>query len=429
MPKLAKTAVEAVASIDDGEYIWCHSMAATPVALLQGLAEHAMHRTQLTLMQLHTEGSEVVADTRLRGHLVNRCYFVGATMREAVTNGMADYVPIFLSEIPKMFRRGRQRVDTALIQVSPPDKHGVCSLGVSVEATKAAVDVAGKVIAQINPRMPRTHGDGFIEYEKLHTVFECEMPLPEHGAGELDEITRRIGMNVASLIRDGDCLQTGIGAIPDAVLSCLTHHKDLGVHTEMFSDGLLPLIERGVVNGCRKKRHPGKIVAGFVLGTQRLYDFVDDNPEVVLLDIEYVNDTHTIRKNPNMVAINSALEVDLSGQVCADSIGTRIYSGVGGQMDFMRGAALSEGGRAIIALPATAKHGTLSRISPMLRPGAGVVTTRAHVQYVVTEYGVAELDGKSLKERAEALIGIAAPQFRESLAKAAREQWGLHVSV
>ncbi len=425
MPILARSAEEALSSIGDDEFVWCHSMAATPQVLLQGLAQTALTRRNVTLMQLHTENSEAVTQPALRGHLKNRCFFVGASMRPALATGMADYVPVFLSEIPKLFRRGEQRVDTALIQVSPPDRHGICSLGVSVEATKAAVDVAGKIIAQINPRMPRTHGDGFINYERLHTVYEHSAELPEHPMAEISPVAQQIGAHVASLIDDGDCLQMGIGAIPDAVLACLGSHKDLGIHTEMFSDGVLPLVDKGVITGRRKKKHPGKIVAGFVLGSRRLYDFVDDNPEVVLLDIEYVNDTHIIRQNPNVVAINSAIEVDLSGQICADSMGTRIYSGVGGQMDFIRGAGLSEGGKAIIALPATAAGGKVSRITSLLRPGAGVVTTRAHAHYVVTEYGIANMRGKSLSERAQALIAIAAPQFRESLAREAREQWGL----
>ncbi|MBI2381955.1 MAG: acetyl-CoA hydrolase/transferase family protein [Gammaproteobacteria bacterium] len=425
MPRIAATPSDALASLRDGEALWCHSMAATPVRLLAGLKERAFSLRELTLMQLHTEGSALLADPALEGHLRQRCFFVAAETRALVQSGRADYVPIFLSELPKLFRRGEQRVDAALIQVSPPDKHGLCTLGVSVEATKAACAVAGRIIAHVNPRMPRSHGDAFIPYDSLHTVYEEAVELPAHAPAVIDPVTGAIGRHVAALITNGACLQMGIGAIPDAVLACLRGHRDLGVHTEMFSDGLLPLVESGVVTGARKKVHPGKLVTSFVLGSRAVYDFVDDNPEVVFLDAEYVNDTSNIRRNPGVVAINSALEVDLTGQICADSMGTRIYSGVGGQMDFMRGAALSEGGKAVIALPSTACGGKVSRIAPMLSLGAGVVTTRAHAQYIVTEYGIANLRGRSLRERAEALIAIAHPDFREELARSARELYHL----
>lgn len=424
-PILAATPEAALASVQSGETLWTHSMGATPSRLLEGLASRARELTDLTLLQLHTERAGVLADPALHGRLTQRCYFVAADSRPLVNAGEADYVPMFLSELPKLFRRGEQAIDAALIQVSPPDKHGLCTLGISVEATKAACEMAGRIIAHVNPRMPRTHGDAFIAYERFHTVYEEAVPLPEHQPALADPVTTAIGRHVAELIEDGACLQTGIGAIPDAVLACLGNHRNLGVHTEMFSDGLLPLIEHGVVTGAHKRVHPGKLVTGFVLGSRRLYEFVDDNPEVVFLDIEYVNDSGNIARNPKVVAINSALQVDLSGQICADSVGTRVYSGVGGQMDFMRGAALSEGGKAIIALPATAKGGTLSRIASVLTPGAGVVTTRAHAHYVVTEFGVANLRGKSLRERARALIAIAHPDFREELAREARETWGL----
>ena len=341
--------------------------------------------------------------------------------------GDADYVPIFLSEVPKLFRSGEQAIDTAIIQVSPPDKHGICSLGISVEATLAACQVAGKIIAHINPQMPRTHGDGFIHYDKFSAVYEQSMPLPQHPLAASDEVSLAVGKNVAQLVRDGDCLQMGIGAIPDAVLSCLTEHRELGVHTELFSDGVLNLVEQGVITNRCKQVHPGKIVTGFALGSQRLYDYVDDNPSVIFMDIEQVNDTSIIRKNPNVMAINSALQVDISGQICADSLGTKIYSGVGGQMDFIRGAGLSEGGRSVIALPSTAARGTVSRIATVLSPGAGVVTTRAHVHYIVTEYGIANLRGKSLRERARDLIDIAHPDFREQLCQETFDMWGLTV--
>jgi len=417
----------ALSTIGHGETLWCHSMAATPYQLLDSLAQVARDTQDLTLLSLHTEKSGALCAPELAGHLRQRVFFVGGPTRPAVNGGMADYVPCFLSEIPKLFRSGEQKVDTALIQVSPPDKHGLCSLGVSVEATRAAIQNAGKIIAQINPSMPRTHGDSFVHLRDFAAYVELESAIPLHLPAEQDPVTRQIGANVASLIRDGDCLQMGIGAIPDAALACLGDRQHLGIHTEMFSDGVLPLIANGVITNSRKKKHPGKIVTTFAMGSQALYDFVDDNPQVVFLDVAYTNDTAVIRQNPQVVSINSALQVDLSGQICADSLGTKIYSGVGGQMDFVRGAGLSEGGRAIIALPSTAAGGTVSRISSLLSPGAGVVTTRAHAHYIVTEHGIANLRARSLAERARALINIAAPQFRESLARAAFDDWGLRV--
>ena len=420
-----ETAEQALSIIEDNDNIWCHSMAATPYLLLHGLAKIATRRKNLTLLQLHTEHSEILCDPALQGHLRQRCFFVGNTTRAAVHCGQADYVPIFLSEIPKLFRSYEQTLDTVLIQVSAPDAHGFCSLGLSVEATRAALQVGRKVIAWINPHMPRTHGDSFVHISRFDRYLEYSSPMPLHQAAKQDDITLQIGRHVASLIRDGDCLQMGIGAIPDATLNCLGDRKNLGIHTEMFSDGVLPLIEQGVITNQNKRKHRGKIVTTFAMGSQKLYDFIHDNPQVVFLDVEYTNDTSVIRQNPQVVAINSALQVDLTGQVCADSLGTKIYSGVGGQMDFVRGAALSEGGRAIIALPATAAAGTVSRICSLLTAGAGVVTTRAHVHYVVTEYGIANLRGKSLTERAQALINIAAPQFRSGLTEQARRDWGL----
>lgn len=427
--KYQQAAASAVSSIGDGEFVWCHSMGATPYVLLGGLAEHARNRKDLQLMQLHTEHSGMLAVPEMQGHLKNRCFFVGASTRKSVNEGRDEFVPIFLSEIPKLFRRGEQRVDTALVQVSPPDAHGNCSLGISVEATRAAVEMAGKVIAQINPLMPRVLGDGFIPIKRFDAVIEAESPLPEIVSGTPGEVETRIGEHVAAMIRDGDCLQMGIGDIPNAVLSCLGNHKDLGIHTEMISDGLVHLYNKGAISNRRKKRFPGRIVSTFALGSRLLYDFCDDNPEMLLLDVEYVNDTHVIRQNRNVVAINSALQVDVTGQVCADSIGTHIYSGVGGQLDFIRGAGLSEGGRGIIAMPATAAGGTVSRIVPTLTTGAGVVTTRAHAHYIVTEYGVANLRGKSLRERAEALIAIAAPQFRQQLCEEVNKLWHWKVFV
>ncbi len=422
-------AEQALEILSDDDVIWCQSMAATPYKLLQGLAQVALQRRNMTLLQLHTEHSEVLSDPALQGHLRQRAFFVGKSTRSAVNEGLADYVPIFLSEIPKLFRSGEQPLDAVLIQVSAPDAHGNCSLGISVEATRAALQVAKKVIAWVNPMMPRTHGDSFIHVSQIDRYFEEAAPMPIHERPAQSKITTRIGERVAELIDDGDCLQMGIGAIPDATLACLGHHKDLGIHTEMFSDGVLPLVASGVINNSRKRKHRGRIVTTFAMGSQQLYDFVDDNPQCAFLDVEYTNDTSVIRQNKQVMAINSALQVDVTGQVCADSIGTKVYSGVGGQMDFVRGASLSEGGRSVIALPATACGGKVSRITSLLAPGAGVVTTRAHVHYVVTEYGVANLRAKSLTERATALILIAAPQFREQLAREARNDWGLQVHI
>jgi len=363
----------------------------------------------------------------LAGHLRNRCFFVGSPTRELVQKGFADYVPIFLSEVPLLFRRDYQKVDTVLVQVSPPDNHGMCTLGVSVEATIAALEKCKTVIAHINPQMPRTHGDSFIPYSIFDRVYEEERPIYEHQAHPQTEITRKIGKLISEIVEDRSCLQLGIGAIPDAALQAMQQHKDLGIHTEMFSDGILGLMEKGVITNRYKNGHSHKVVTSFAMGTKKLYDFIDDNQEVVFLDVGYTNNTHIIRQNKKVVAINSAIQVDISGQVCADSFGPKIYSGVGGQMDFMRAAVLSEGGKAIIALPSTAKNDTISRIVPFLSPGSGVVTTRAHAHYIITEYGVAKLFGKSLRERAKELIKIAHPKFRDDLEKQARDIWELMI--
>ncbi|TNF05732.1 MAG: acetyl-CoA hydrolase/transferase family protein [Gammaproteobacteria bacterium] len=415
MPVICASPEEALASIRSSDRIWCHSMAATPYKMLESLAARAMDLEDIQLLQLHLEHAEAVCQPELEGHLRNRCYFVSHSTRELVNQGRADYVPMFLSEVPKMLRNGRQVVDVALIQVSPPDRHGNCSLGVSVEATLAATSVAKTIIAQINPQMPRTHGDAAIPFDAIDYAVEIDSEIPRLEAGNPSQTHLKIGRLVAELIRDGDCLQMGIGAIPDAVLAHLEGHRHLGIHTEMFSSGVLPLVEKGVIDNSNKVVHPGKIVTGFVLGSRALYDFVDDNTEVVFLDIEYVNNPAVIRKNPRVMSINSAIQVDLSGQVCADSIGGRVYSGFGGQVDFVTGSQLSEGGRSIIALPATALSGQQSRIVSHLASGAGVVTSRAQVDYVVTEFGVAHLYGASLRERAEKLINIAHPDFREVL--------------
>ncbi len=423
------SAAAAVACIQSHEYVWCHSMAATPVRLIDALADHAAaNLTQVTVIQLHLEGAESLCRPELEGHLRNRVYFAGRTTRQLVNEGRADYVPMFLSEIPRQFRRGEQKINTALIQVSPPDEHGNCSLGVSVEATRAACDVADKIIAHINPKMPRTHGEGFIPIDQIDHAYTESVEMIEVVRGEINETQAQIGKHIAGLINDGDCLQMGVGAIPDAALANLKHLKHLGVHTEMFTDGLLPLIESGVVDNSRKAVRRGRTVTGFTMGSQYLYDFVDDNPMVLFLDIEYVNSPMVISRNKQVTSINSAIQIDLSGQVCADSIGPKIYSGVGGQVDFVLGATYSEGGKSIIALPSTAAKGSLSRIVSTLSSGAGVVTTRANVDYVITEYGVASLNGRSMAERAQALINIAHPDFRESLDKAAREFYNLRLN-
>lgn len=415
MTIICSSALEAVQSIKSGDKVWCHSMAATPYRLLEALAEHVQQLTGVELLQLHLEQADAVCSPNLDGKLRNRCYFVGSSARDLVNCGRADYVPAFLSEIPNLFRRGDQRIDVALIQVSPPDRHGNCSLGISVEATLAACEMAKIIIAHINPSMPRTHGDAAIPLRNIDFAVEIDSPIATHELMPPSAVHKTIGENIASLIKHGDCLQMGIGAIPDAALAELHGHCHLGIHTEMFSDGLLPLIESGVVDNSRKTIRPGKIVTSFVMGSKKLYDYVDDNTEVVFLDIAYVNSPAVIRKNPQVVSINSAIAIDLSGQVSADSIGNRIYSGFGGQVDFVTGSQMSIGGRSIIALPSTAKGGTESRIVAQLSPGAGVVTSRAQVDYVVTEFGVAKLRGTSLRERAQQLINIAHPAQRDVL--------------
>jgi acyl-CoA hydrolase len=350
-------------------------------------------------------------------------FFVGGNIRPFVGRSNVQYIPIFLSEIPALFRKGRMPVDAAFIQVSPPDQHGFCSLGVSVDVAKAATDVAKKIIALVNPNMPRSHGDGQIHQSRFSAMVYSDEPIYEFPLSEASEVELAIGRNIASLVEDGSTLQLGIGGIPGAVMKYLHNHKDLGIHTEMFTDAILPLVESGVINGKRKRNHPGKVVSAFAMGTRKLYDFIHDNPMVAMLDAAYVNDTAVIRRNSKVVAINSAIQIDLSGQVCADSIGSSIYSGVGGQMDFIRGASLSEGGKPIIALASSTAKG-LSKIVPLLNEGAGVVTTRAHMHYVVTEFGIADLYGKNIAERAKALIEIAHPDCRESLTKSAFEMYG-----
>ena len=416
------TAPEAVAVIESGNRVFIHSVAAAPGALIQAMTDRAPELRDVEIVSLHTEGPAPYAAPEMLGSFRVNALFVGANVREAIQKGDASYVPVFLGETSALFRKGILPLDVALIQVSPPDKHGFCSLGVSVDCSRAAVQTAKRVIAQVNPNMPRTHGDSMIHVNEIDDFFEVDDPLPELPRPVLGEVEKAIGRYCAELIEDGATLQMGIGAIPDAVLASLGNHRDLGIHTEMFSDGAIDLVESGVINGVRKRTHPGKVVATFVMGTRRVYDFIHDNPQIAMLDVAYTNDTAVIRRNPRVTAINSAIEVDLTGQVCADSIGTRQYSGVGGQMDFIRGAALSERGKPIIALPSATRRGE-SRIVPYLKQGAGVVSTRAHVHYVVTEHGVANLYGKNLRQRARAMIDIAHPDHRETLEGQARERF------
>lgn len=413
MPKTT-TAADAVNVIKSGDRVFIHGIGAAPQRLIEAMTDRSNELKGVEIVHLHTEGKARYAEPQYAENFRVNAFFVGANVRQAIKEGRGDYIPIFLSEIPGLFRKGVLPLNVALIHVSPPDKHGFCSLGVSVDIARAAVECADHVIAQVNPNMPRTHGDALVSVEDIDALVHVDDPIPEVPIPELSEIDHAIGRYIAEMVEDGATLQMGIGSIPNAVLAALKGHRDLGIHTEMFSDGLIPLVESGVVNGERKVKHPGKIVAGFVMGTRRVYDFVDDNPQVLMLDIAYVNDTSVIRRNPKVTAINSALEVDLTGQVCADSIGTYQYSGVGGQMDFIRGASLSESGKPIIALPSTTSRGE-SKIVPFLKPGAGVVTTRAHVHYIVTEYGVANLYGKNLRQRAAELIQVSHPNHRESL--------------
>jgi acyl-CoA hydrolase len=414
---------KAVECIKPGHRVFLHGGAATPHYLIEKLLERAQDLWNVELLSISTQGTALFADKKYKDNFRINSLFVSPNVRQAVNDGRGDYIPIFLSEIPNLFRKNILPLDVALVQVSPPDKHGFCSLGVSVDVAGWAVKTAKHVVAQINPRMPRTLGDGLVHINSFHDVVYAERELPEVPANtEMSETAMRIGRYCAELVEDGATIQTGIGSIPDAVLASLTNHKELGMHTEMFSDGVIPLVEKGVITNQHKKKHRGKIASGFVLGSRKLYDFVDDNPSVVLLNIDYVNDTSVIRTNPKVTAINSAIEVDITGQVCSDSIGTYHFSGVGGQMDFIRGAALCENGKPIIALPSMTSKGE-SKIVSMLKPGAGVVTTRAHAHYIVTEYGVAYLFGKNMRQRAKALIDIAHPNHREALERAAFERF------
>jgi 4-hydroxybutyrate CoA-transferase len=414
-----RAAAAAVQHVRSGDRVFVHGAAAAPRYLIEALVARAGELRDVEITHLHTLGSAPYVLEAMAGHFRHRALFVGSNVRGAVQAGRADFVPVFLSDIPALFRNGSLPLDVALLNVSPPDAHGFCSLGTSVDVALAAAESARVVIAQINHAMPRTLGDSFVHISRFTETVDVDQPPVEEEPAEPSEIELAIGRHVAGLVEDGATIQMGIGAIPNAVLASLAGHRDLGVHTEMFSDGVVDLVQRGVITGAKKPIHRGKVVASFVMGTQKTYRFVADNPMVEMFPCDYTNDTARIRRHPQMVAINSAIQVDLTGQVCADSIGSKVYSGVGGQMDFMRGAALAPGGKPVIALPATAKNGALSRIVPTLLAGAGVTTTRAHVHYVVTEYGVGYLHGKSLRERAQLLIDLAAPQFREELEREA----------
>ncbi len=418
------SADDAVKIVQSGQRIYLGGGAAVPNRLVDALIARASELRAVEILHVLTFGPAPYVDPQYAESFRHRALFMGANTRSAVQAGRADFVPVFLSEIPRMFRDGSLPIDVAMIQVSPPDEHGFCSFGAEVGCTKPAAQSARLVIAEVNRRMPRVLGDSFIHVSKLNYIVEVDYTLPEAPQAGATAAHREIGKYIAGLIPDGATLQLGIGSIPDAVLAEVGDKRDLGVHSELFSDGVIDLVERGVITNDRKTLHPGKIVSGFCFGSQRLYDFVQDNAIIELHPSDYVNDPFVIAQNDNMIAINSALEVDITGQVCADSIGPLIYSGIGGQVDFVRGAARSRGGKPIIALPATAtvKTGEVSRIVKQLKPGAGVVTSRGDVHYVVTEYGVAQLHGRSIRERVCALIAIAAPPFRDDLQRYAREQ-------
>jgi acyl-CoA hydrolase len=423
IPIIYKTPEEALSVIQSNNRVYLHGSAQTPTCLLRALPSQANRLKNVELVSITMYGDLQVDKPEFEGIFHFNSLFVSASIRNAVNQGLADYVPVFLSEIPELFKQKILPLDVAMIQVSPPDAHGYCSMGVSVDIARSAVNTAEHIIALVNPNVPRTHGDGLIHSSRFDSMVFCDEPLYEMDfSTKATPADAKIGAYVAELIEDRSTIQMGIGSIPDAVLRCLTNHKDLGVHTEMCSDGIIDLFEKDIINNKYKQIHPNKIVTAFALGTRKLYDYVNDNPAFQFLDIDYVNDPHVIRRNHKMVAINSAIEIDITGQVCADSIGTYQYSGVGGQMDFIRGSSLSEGGKPIIALPSRTAKG-ISRIVSALKPGAGVVTTRAHVHYVVTEYGVAYLFGKNLRQRAKALISIAHPDDREALERSCHERF------
>ncbi|MBX3070563.1 MAG: acetyl-CoA hydrolase/transferase family protein [Thermomicrobiales bacterium] len=409
------SADEAVSVVQSGHRVYLHEVAMTPHRLVNALCRRAMSLERVETVSLHTEGPAPYVAPEMAGHIRHNALFAGANVRAAINDGRADYTPVFLSQIPELMRERRLPVDVALLQVSPPDHHGFCRLGMSIACARAAAEAAQFVIGQVNPRVPRSMGNSAIHVSQFHALVEADEPLPEAHPVPFGDVENQIGEHIAALVPDRATIQMGIGAIPDAVLARLTDREDLGVHTEMFTDGLVDLAEAGVITNKYKSTWRGRIVTSFALGSKRLYEFVDGNPFVEFHTSDIVNDTREIRRIDGMVAINSALQVDLTGQVVADSIGERFYSGIGGQMDFIHGANLAHNGKAIIALPSTAKHGEVSRIAPCLDPGSGVVTTRGHVQYVATEYGVVNLEGQPIRKRTELLISIAHPDFRADL--------------
>lgn len=421
------SADEAVKYVKSGDHIHFSSVASAPKVLIDALCRRgdAGELKDVKIHHLHTEGPAPYTDAKYEGIFFHQAFFVGGNVRKNVQAGYADYIPIFLSETQKLYRSGVLPCDVAMVQVSPPDKHGFVSLGTSVDATLAAIECAKTVIAVVNKHVPRAFGDAMIPVSMIDHFVECDSMLEPAHFTEPSEIEAAIGRNCAGLIEDGATLQMGIGAIPNAVLAQLGNHKNLGIHTEMFADGVLPLVEKGVINGANKVIDKGKMVSTFLMGSQECYDFIDDNPMVAMMDVGYTNDPFVIAKNPKVTAINSALQVDITGQVCADSLGTKFYSGVGGQIDFIYGASLSQGGKAIIAMPSVTNKG-ISKIAPTLTAGAGVVTTRNHIHWFVTEYGAVNLYGKSLQERAKLMISVAHPSAREGLDKAAFERFGPH---
>ncbi|HZT29285.1 MAG TPA: acetyl-CoA hydrolase/transferase C-terminal domain-containing protein [Bryobacteraceae bacterium] len=415
------TAERAVEAVQSGQRVFIHQGCAEPEELVRALTRRGGELRDVEIIHLATFGNADYTLPQYEGHFRHNAFFIGANVRQAVQEGRADYIPIFLGEIEELFRNGAMPIDVALVQCTPPDNYGYMSLGPSIDVTLTAAQYARHVIVEMNDQMPRTMGDAYLHVSRADALVETSHPLPEYRTGEVTDLHRAIARNVAGLIPDGATLQMGIGGIPDAVLGCLRNHRDLGVHTEMFSDGLVELIQAGVINNEKKTIHPHKVISGFVLGTKALFDFINNNPIFEFHPTAYTNDPFIIAQNARMVAINSAIEIDLTGQVCSDSMGFLPYSGIGGQVDFIRGAARSKGGVPVIALPSTAKGGKVSRIVPTLRPGAGAVTSRGDVHYVVTEFGVAYLHGKNIRQRAEALIGIAHPDFRAELLDAARK--------
>src|SRR5579864_3282851 len=413
--KKLRTPDEALRCVQSGMRVYIQPGCAEPETLDDALIQRAPHVQDVEIVHMMTMGRAPYVAPEMAGHFRHNAVFIGGNVREAINEGRADYTPVYLSEIEELFESGAMPIDVALIEVSPPDSHGFCSFGVGVDTTLTAARLARYVVAQVNDQMPRTYGDSFIHVSKIDAIVESSRPLCAMKRAEITEMQAAIARNVAGLIEDGAVLQTGIGGIPDAVLPLLMDRKDLGVHSELVSDGVIPLIEAGVVTGARKNFKPRKIILGFAIGTKTLFNFVDNNPIFEFHPTAYTNDPALIARNDNMIAINSALEIDLTGQVCSDSIGTQFYSGIGGQVDFLRGASRSKHGKPIIAISSTAKDGTISRIVPILSPGAGVVTSRGLIRYVVTEYGVAYLHGKTIRERAQALINVAHPKFREEL--------------